>query len=73
MDLLLITDDSKSHYVYIKDFNRFMCHKTKKKKKKKNKKHFLRYCLHCFSSKTVLEKRRKSLFEDSWQAKCKFK
>ena len=24
MDLLLISDENKSHYVYIKDFNRFM-------------------------------------------------
>ena len=28
MDLMLLIDD-KSHYVYIKDFNRFMFHKTK--------------------------------------------
>ena len=34
MDLLLITDESESHYVYIKDFNRFMCNKTKNKNKK---------------------------------------
>ena len=32
MDLLLITDENKSHYLYIKDFNRFMCNKTKNKK-----------------------------------------
>ena len=25
------TDVNKSHYVYIKDFNRFMCNKTKLK------------------------------------------
>ena len=31
MDLLLLTNDDKSHYVYIKDFNRFMFHKTKNK------------------------------------------
>ena len=31
MDLLLITDENKSHYVYIKDFDRFMFHKTNKK------------------------------------------
>ena len=31
MDLLLLTDDDKSHYVYVKDFNRFMFHKTKTK------------------------------------------
>ena len=33
MDLLLISDENKSHYVYIKDFNRFMCNKTKNKGK----------------------------------------
>ena len=32
MDLLLLIDDDKSHYVYIKDFNTFMFHKTKKQK-----------------------------------------
>ena len=30
MDLLLLIDNDKSHYVYIKDFDRFMFHKTKK-------------------------------------------
>ena len=34
MDLLLIKDESKSHYVFIKDFNRLMCNKTKIKNKK---------------------------------------
>ena len=29
IDLLLLIDDEKSHYVYIKDFNRFMFHKIK--------------------------------------------
>ena len=32
MDLLLLINDDKSHYVYIKDFNRFMFHKKKKRK-----------------------------------------
>ena len=41
MDLLMITDDNKFHYVYIKYFNRFICNKTKNK----NKKHFCKYCL----------------------------
>ena len=31
MDLLLITDETKLHYVYIKNFNRFMYNKTKNK------------------------------------------
>ena len=30
MDLLLLINDDKSHYLYIKDFNTFMFHKTKK-------------------------------------------
>ena len=29
LDLLMITDENKSHYIYIRDFNRFMCNKTK--------------------------------------------
>ena len=33
MDLLLLIDNDKSHYVYIKDFGRFMFHKTKNKNK----------------------------------------
>ena len=50
MDFLLLIDDDKSHYVYIKDFDRFMSHKTKSK----NKKYFWKSCLQCFSSKNVL-------------------
>ena len=46
MDLLIITNENKSHYVYIKDFNKFMCNETKNK----NKKQFWKYCLQCFSS-----------------------
>ena len=34
MDLLPVTDGNKSHYVYIKDFDRFMFYKTKNKNKK---------------------------------------
>ena len=34
MDLLLIFEKNKSHYVYIKDFNRLMFNKTKNKNKK---------------------------------------
>ena len=54
MDLLLINNENKSHYVYITDFNRFMFNKTKRK----NRKHFCRYCLQCFSSERVLMKHR---------------
>ena len=34
MDLLLLIDGDKSHYLYIKDLNRFIFHKTKNKNKK---------------------------------------
>ena len=34
IDLLLLINDDHSHYVYIKDFNTFMFHKTKNKNKK---------------------------------------
>ena len=52
MDLLLLINDDKLHYVYIKDFNAFMFHKTKNK----NKRWFCRSCLQCFSSENVLTK-----------------
>ena len=50
MDLLLIFEENKSHYVYIKDFNRLKFNKSKNK----NKKYFCRYCLQCFSSESIL-------------------
>ena len=52
MGLLLLIDDDKSHYVYIKDFNTFMFHKTKNK----NKKCFCKSCLQCFSKENLLIK-----------------
>ena len=52
MDLLLIYEDNKSQYVYIKDFNTFIFHKTKNK----NKKWFCKSCLQCFSSENMLIK-----------------
>ena len=52
MDLLLLKNDNNSHYVYVKDFDRFMFHKAKNK----NKKWFCRSCLQCFSRESVLIK-----------------
>ena len=52
MDLLLLIDNEKSHYVYIKDFNKFMFHRTKNN----NKKWFCKSCLQCFSSENILIK-----------------
>ena len=40
MDLLLISDVNKYHYVYMKDFNRSMFNK----RKNKNKKYFCKFC-----------------------------
>ena len=49
MDLLVLIDDDKSHYVYIKDFDRFMFHKIKNE----NKNYFCKSSLQCFSSKKM--------------------
>ena len=56
MDLLLLIDNDKSHYVYVKYFNRFMFHKAKNK----NKKWFCKSCLQCFSSENVLIKHKEN-------------
>ena len=50
MNILLITEDEKKHYVLIKDFNAFMFNQTKHKEKK----HFCMFCLQCFSSERIL-------------------
>ena len=34
MDLFLLIDENKSHYMYINEINRFMFHKAKNKKQK---------------------------------------
>ena len=56
LDLLLLIDNDKSHYVYINDFNRFMFHKSKNK----NKKWFCKSCLPCFSYERVLIKHKEN-------------
>ena len=50
LNLLLISNDNKRHYTYIKDFNRFMY----KKNKHHCKKHFCISCLQCFSTTEIL-------------------
>ena len=55
MDLLLIFGcnfhgENKSHYVYIKDFNRLMFNKSKNK----NRKYFCRYFIQYYSSESIL-------------------
>ena len=50
LDVLLITEGKNQHYVWIKDFNRFMYNQNQHREKK----HFCRYCLQCFSTKEIL-------------------
>ena len=57
MDLLLLIDDDKSHYVYIENFNRFMFLKTKNNIKK----WICKNCLQCFTSKNILIKHKDCL------------
>ena len=56
MELLLISENENKHFVYIKDFNRFMFNQTKHK----NKKHFCMHCLQCFSTKDVFDVHKKN-------------
>ena len=56
MHFLLLIEGDQSHYVYIKDFDRFIFHKTKNK----NKKFFCRSCLQCFSSENVFIKHKEN-------------
>ena len=65
MDLMFILDENKSHYVYIKDFNRFMSNKTKNK----NKKYFCKCCLKDFSGEKIfLEQKEKFLMINGKQS-----
>ena len=56
INLLLISNDNNQHYVYIKDFNRFMTNISKHK----GKKHFCMSCLQHFSSEEILNEHRAS-------------
>ena len=58
MDLLYITEVKNSHYVLIKNFNSLMYNFTKHK----DTKHFCKRCLHCFSSKNLLERHKGDCF-----------
>ena len=69
IDLSMITNQNKSYYVYIKDFNRFMCNKTKSKIKR----HCCRYCLQYFSSEKVLAEHRKLCLKNKSSEDCKIK
>ena len=55
LNILLISNGEKSHYIVIKDFNRLMYSKTKHK----DKKHFCMSRLHNFTTKEILINHRK--------------
>ena len=69
MDLSLINDKNKSHYVSIKDFNRFMCNKTKNN----NEKHFCECCLQSFSSEKVLQEHKETCLKINGKQTVKLK
>ena len=69
IDLLLINNKNKSHYVYIKDFNKFIFNNTKHK----NKKHFCRYCLQGYSSERVLVDHKETYLEINGKQAVKLK
>ena len=56
LNLLLIKEGDKEHYVPIKDFDRFMRNQTKLH----HTKHFCMYCIRCFTSEAVLNKQKET-------------
>ena len=69
IDLLLISDEFKSHYICIKDFDKFMFGKTKNK----GKKYFCRNCLQCFSSGKILIDHKEDCLVINGRQNVKFK
>ena len=55
LNLLLITEKDKSHFVFIKDFSRLMFSSTKHK----DKKHHCMSCLQSFTTEEVLSDHKK--------------
>ena len=58
LNLLLITEKGKSHYVFIKDFNRLMFSRTKHK----DKKYHCMSCLQSFTKEEILSNHKKTMF-----------
>ena len=69
IDLLLVTVKNQSHYVYIKDFDRFMFHKTKSK----NKKYIRKSSLQCFSCKNLLTEHKEVFLSINGAQSLRFK
>ena len=58
LNLLLITEKDKSHYVFTKDFNRLTFSRTKHK----NKKHYCMSCLQNFTTEEILSNHKNSFY-----------
>ena len=69
LNLLLITEKGKFHYVFIKDFNRLMFPRTKHK----DKKHCCMSCLQSFTTEEILSNHKKQclLINGCQAVKCK--
>ena len=64
---MLIADEHKSHYIYSKDFNRFICNKAKCETKK------CRYYLQFFSSERVLTEHKETYLKINVKQTLKLK
>ena len=58
LNLLLITEKDKSHYVFTKDFNRLTFSRTKHK----SKKHYCMSCLQNFTTEEILSNHKKIFY-----------
>ena len=57
-NILLITEKDKSHFVFIKDFNRLIFSKTKHK----GKKYYCMSCLQSFTTEKILSNHKKNVY-----------
>ena len=57
--MLIIGEEGKRHYVFIKDFNTFINDDTLHR----GTKHFCRYCLQTFSTEEILKRHIKDCFK----------
>ena len=58
LNLFLITEKDKSHYAFIKDFNRLMFSRTKHK----GKKYYCMSCLQSFTTEEILSNKKNNVY-----------
>ena len=59
LDLLLIGEEGKRHYILIKDFNTFMYDHTLHRRRK----HFCRYCSQAFNTEEIIKRHINNCFK----------